>query len=98
MSTEIDVETDPATAFTRFTEEYDQWWGNGPIDCLRVMAAGCKPRPACPTSETIQPAPSCQGRLDTCPPRVALYRAVHYQSHFPIDLCSGVQEVERQRS
>jgi uncharacterized glyoxalase superfamily protein PhnB len=32
MSTETDVETDPATAFTAFTEEYDRWWGNGPID------------------------------------------------------------------
>jgi uncharacterized glyoxalase superfamily protein PhnB len=32
MSAEIDVDTDPATAFKVFTEEYDQWWGNGPID------------------------------------------------------------------
>lgn len=32
MSTEIDVATDPATAFAVFTEEYDSWWGNGPID------------------------------------------------------------------
>ncbi|MDJ0760542.1 MAG: SRPBCC domain-containing protein [Woeseiaceae bacterium] len=32
MSTEIYVEVDPATAFKAFTEEYDQWWGNGPID------------------------------------------------------------------
>lgn len=32
MSTEIYVEADPATAFSAFTEEYDQWWGNGPID------------------------------------------------------------------
>ena len=31
-STEIYVDVDPATAFTVFTEEYDQWWGNGPID------------------------------------------------------------------
>jgi hypothetical protein len=31
-STSIDVEVDPATAFAVFTEEYDQWWGNGPID------------------------------------------------------------------
>lgn len=31
-SAEIDVDTDPMTAFTVFTEEYDQWWGNGPID------------------------------------------------------------------
>lgn len=32
MSTEIDVATDPASAFAAFTEEYDAWWGNGPID------------------------------------------------------------------
>ena len=32
MSVEIDVPTDPTTAFEVFTEEYDQWWGNGPID------------------------------------------------------------------
>jgi uncharacterized glyoxalase superfamily protein PhnB len=32
ISAEIDVDTDPATAFEVFTEEYDQWWGNGPID------------------------------------------------------------------
>jgi hypothetical protein len=32
MSATIDVDTDPATAFKAFTEEYDQWWGNGPID------------------------------------------------------------------
>ena len=32
MSAEVEVATDPATAFKVFTEEYDQWWGNGPID------------------------------------------------------------------
>lgn len=32
MSAEIEVDTDPGTAFKVFTEEYDQWWGNGPID------------------------------------------------------------------
>jgi len=32
MSIEIEVATDPATAFKVFTEEYDLWWGNGPID------------------------------------------------------------------
>lgn len=32
MSAEIEADTDPATAFKVFTEEYDQWWGNGPID------------------------------------------------------------------
>jgi hypothetical protein len=32
MSELIDVVTDPMTAFTVFTDEYDQWWGRGPID------------------------------------------------------------------
>ena len=32
MSAEVDVAADPASAFTAFTEEYDAWWGNGPID------------------------------------------------------------------
>ena len=32
MTEEIVVEVDPTTAFTAFTDEYDQWWGNGPID------------------------------------------------------------------
>jgi len=32
MTELIDVEVDPMTAFTAFTDEYDQWWGNGPID------------------------------------------------------------------
>ncbi len=32
MNVEIEVSADPATAFKIFTEEYDQWWGNGPID------------------------------------------------------------------
>jgi predicted enzyme related to lactoylglutathione lyase len=32
MSTDVEVETDPGTAFTAFTEEYGLWWGNGPID------------------------------------------------------------------
>ncbi|MGI9614525.1 MAG: SRPBCC domain-containing protein [Acidimicrobiales bacterium] len=32
MSVDIEVSADPATAFKIFTEEYDQWWGNGPID------------------------------------------------------------------
>lgn len=31
-STEIDVAVDPQRAFLAFTDEYDQWWGNGPID------------------------------------------------------------------
>jgi uncharacterized glyoxalase superfamily protein PhnB len=32
MSVDVDVEVDPDTAFSAFTEEYDEWWGNGPID------------------------------------------------------------------
>lgn len=28
----IDVDTDPVTAFAVFTDEFDQWWGRGPID------------------------------------------------------------------
>lgn len=32
MSTEIDVAVGPERAFEAFTDEYDQWWGNGPID------------------------------------------------------------------
>ena len=30
----IDVETDPVTAFAVFTDEFDQWWGRGPIDAF----------------------------------------------------------------
>jgi uncharacterized glyoxalase superfamily protein PhnB len=32
MTEVIDVDTDPMTAFTSFTDEFDQWWGRGPID------------------------------------------------------------------
>jgi hypothetical protein len=32
MTETIDVGTDPMTAFTVFTDEFDQWWGRGPID------------------------------------------------------------------
>jgi hypothetical protein len=32
MTEMIDVATDPLTAFTIFTDEFDQWWGRGPID------------------------------------------------------------------
>jgi hypothetical protein len=28
----IDVDADPLTAFTIFTDEFDAWWGRGPID------------------------------------------------------------------
>ena len=32
MTEMIDVGIDPLTAFTIFTDEFDQWWGRGPID------------------------------------------------------------------
>jgi uncharacterized glyoxalase superfamily protein PhnB len=32
VTSSIDVGVDPITAFTAFTDEIDQWWGNGPID------------------------------------------------------------------
>ncbi|MCA1708173.1 MAG: SRPBCC domain-containing protein [Actinobacteria bacterium] len=32
MTEVIDVDTDPVTAFSVFTDEFDQWWGRGPID------------------------------------------------------------------
>jgi hypothetical protein len=32
MTEVIDVDTDPVTAFRVFTDEFDQWWGRGPID------------------------------------------------------------------
>lgn len=32
MTEEIEVSTDPMTAFTIFTDEFDRWWGRGPID------------------------------------------------------------------
>jgi uncharacterized glyoxalase superfamily protein PhnB len=32
VTSTIDVGVDPLTAFTAFTDELDQWWGNGPID------------------------------------------------------------------
>jgi uncharacterized glyoxalase superfamily protein PhnB len=32
ITSSIDVDVDPMTAFTAFTDEIDQWWGNGPID------------------------------------------------------------------
>ena len=32
MSESVDVDVDPATAFAVFTDEIEQWWGNGPID------------------------------------------------------------------
>ena len=32
VTSTIDVDVDPMTAFKVFTDEFDQWWGNGPID------------------------------------------------------------------
>jgi uncharacterized glyoxalase superfamily protein PhnB len=32
MTSSVEVAVDPMTAFRAFTEEWDQWWGNGPID------------------------------------------------------------------
>lgn len=32
MSETVDVDVDPMTSFTVFTEELDDSWGNGPID------------------------------------------------------------------
>jgi hypothetical protein len=32
MTEAIDVDTDAMTAFRVFTDEFDQWWGTGPID------------------------------------------------------------------
>jgi hypothetical protein len=36
MTEVIDVGTDPMTAFTIFTDEYDEWWGRGPIDAYET--------------------------------------------------------------
>ena len=36
MSETIEVDTDPTTTFTIFTDEFDQWWGNGPIDAYET--------------------------------------------------------------
>lgn len=36
MTEEIVVETDPMTSFAIFTDEYDQWWGRGPIDAYNT--------------------------------------------------------------
>lgn len=46
MSVDIEVDIDPLTAFEVFTEEYDQWWGNGPIDAYeswRLIARRIEP-------------------------------------------------------
>jgi len=47
VSSEVDVEVDPATAFKAFTEEMDLWWERGPInfwsDGGRVVEVRCEP-------------------------------------------------------
>lgn len=46
MQESVDVAVDPATAFTAFTEEFDEWWGNGPIDAYdswRLVARRIEP-------------------------------------------------------
>jgi len=42
----VSVGVDPATAFTAFTEELDQWWVRGPInyfDSARALGMRCEP-------------------------------------------------------
>ena len=46
MSETVDVDVDPMTAFTVFTDEFEQWWGNGPIDAWdssRVVSRRIEP-------------------------------------------------------
>jgi uncharacterized glyoxalase superfamily protein PhnB len=46
MSEMVDVNVDPMTAFTVFTGEFEQWWGNGPIDAWdssRVVSRRIEP-------------------------------------------------------
>jgi uncharacterized glyoxalase superfamily protein PhnB/uncharacterized protein YndB with AHSA1/START domain len=47
VSSEVEVEVDPATAFTAFTDEMDLWWVRGPInfysDGGRVVEVRCEP-------------------------------------------------------
>lgn len=46
VSSQVDVPTDPVTAFTAFTEELDLWWVRGPINhhaAGRVRALRCEP-------------------------------------------------------
>lgn len=32
MTTSVEVDVDSATAFAAFTDDFEHWWGNGPID------------------------------------------------------------------
>jgi uncharacterized glyoxalase superfamily protein PhnB len=46
ISSEVEVEVDPATAFTAFTDEMDLWWKHGPInyyESWRLVAKRCEP-------------------------------------------------------
>jgi uncharacterized glyoxalase superfamily protein PhnB len=46
MTEHIDVDVPPSTAFAVFTDELDQWWGNGPIDAwdsARVVGRRIEP-------------------------------------------------------
>jgi len=49
VSSEVEVATDPTTAFRAFTGEMDLWWVRGPInfwsDAHRVVAVQCEPGP-----------------------------------------------------
>jgi hypothetical protein len=36
MTETIDVDVDPSTAFKVFTDEFDDWWGKGPIDAYQA--------------------------------------------------------------
>ena len=81
MTEEIDVEVDPMTAFTVFTDEFDQWWGNGPIDAYErggSSSAASSPASAAASSRTTatrsasparsrsgSPAPGWRGRRAT---------------------------------
>ena len=45
-SSTVEVETDPLTAFTAFTDELDLWWVRGPInahDAGRLVEMRCEP-------------------------------------------------------
>ena len=46
VSSEVEVQVDPDTAFTAFTDEMDLWWQRGPInfyDAARAVAMRCEP-------------------------------------------------------
>ena len=55
VTSSIDVAVDPTTAFTAFTDEIDQWWGNGPIDAWDSSRCIGRRRP--PTESLRRPVP-----------------------------------------